>query len=98
MARSIMYLPVDELLFEGYKTCSAGYDREEIDLEKPYVVIKCERDENAIYYRKQKIASEPVTAKLSVTDPFYTANGSVQLYHDAYRWLLHRLTDIIALY
>lgn len=94
MARSINYVPVDELLFEGYDKCCSGYTREEIDIDKPYIVIKSSGKKNTVSFRGKEIASEPYDTSLSPMDPYYGA-ASLELYHAAYRWLLHRLPDIL---
>lgn len=93
-----LYLSVWELLFEGYEKCSVGYSKDHLQKGEPYVVIRsddsayCGRGLNTIYYKGKEIASELMrrpTWGVDLTSP------SIGLYHDAERWLLNHLPEII---
>ena len=91
-----LYLTVAELLFEGHENCSTGHSKEKIPDGEPYVVIRSDESANAwrglntIFFKGKEIAREIMERR------GYRLNGpSVGLYHDAERWLLENLTEVI---
>jgi hypothetical protein len=94
---TLEYLTVGELLFEGYLKCSAGHNKEKIPSDELYITIysdeaaMCWRGWSSIWFRGKEIAGE----FMKHSDGTKLEGPSLELYHDAERWLLEHLSEII---